>query len=262
MDTTLSARFFCQRCKRETHFLIPARSNASRARTSFRCGECVNNKGIVVVVIADDYGPSWQDIRAALLRAIDWGADGQVTGPKETVSQAGRSNVDIADSEATVTRADKSNTIQDVQRPLADGTSLVVVSQNTNDGVLQVLQLAPPEHLLDPERARRERARIESPKGHGSSSNGSHSPVPGLRDGRGASDPSDEILAEALGLTPRELEILQFVADARTIKETASALGITVRTVEAHRASIMRKLDLHSAASLIRYAIQHKLVNV
>lgn len=61
-------------------------------------------------------------------------------------------------------------------------------------------------------------------------------------------------------LTPREREILQLIAEGNTSKEVAARLGITVKTVEAHRANIMNKLDLHSASQLVRYAVRNNIV--
>jgi DNA-binding NarL/FixJ family response regulator len=60
--------------------------------------------------------------------------------------------------------------------------------------------------------------------------------------------------------TPREVEILRLLAEGHPNKKVADVLGITVRTVETHRARIMLKLGLHSLAELIRYAIRHNLV--
>jgi DNA-binding NarL/FixJ family response regulator len=62
--------------------------------------------------------------------------------------------------------------------------------------------------------------------------------------------------------TPRELEIIRLLAEGKTNKEIAAALGITVRTVETHRAKIMLKLGLHSLTELIHYAIRNKIVSV
>jgi DNA-binding NarL/FixJ family response regulator len=61
-------------------------------------------------------------------------------------------------------------------------------------------------------------------------------------------------------LTPREREILQLIAEGHTSKEAAARLGITVKTVEAHRANIMNKLDLHSASQLVLYAVRNNIV--
>lgn len=62
-------------------------------------------------------------------------------------------------------------------------------------------------------------------------------------------------------LTPREREIVQLLAEARSNKEIASILGISVKTVETHRASIMRKLGISSIVDLVHYAIRNNLVS-
>jgi two-component system response regulator NreC len=58
-------------------------------------------------------------------------------------------------------------------------------------------------------------------------------------------------------LTEREREILQLVAEGHTNAAIAQKLSISLRTVETHRANLMRKLDIHSPADLVRYAIRH-----
>jgi DNA-binding NarL/FixJ family response regulator len=61
-------------------------------------------------------------------------------------------------------------------------------------------------------------------------------------------------------LTPREAEVLRLVAEAMSTKEIASQLEISVKTVEAHRTNIMRKLRIKSMSELVRYAIRHGIV--
>jgi DNA-binding NarL/FixJ family response regulator len=61
-------------------------------------------------------------------------------------------------------------------------------------------------------------------------------------------------------LTPREREVLQLLAEGRSSKDVAGTLGISLKTVETHRANLMAKLDLHSLPDLVRYAIRNKLV--
>lgn len=60
--------------------------------------------------------------------------------------------------------------------------------------------------------------------------------------------------------TPREVEIIRLLAQGKANKEIAMALNIATRTVEARRAQIMLKLDLHSTAALVRYAIRTNIV--
>jgi DNA-binding NarL/FixJ family response regulator len=61
-------------------------------------------------------------------------------------------------------------------------------------------------------------------------------------------------------LTMREREILQLLAEGKTAKEVASMLGIATKTSDTHRTNIMRKLNVHSVAELVRYAIRNKIV--
>lgn len=60
--------------------------------------------------------------------------------------------------------------------------------------------------------------------------------------------------------TTREREVIQLLAEGHSNKEVASKLGISVKTVETHRAAIMRKLGLHSVGELVRYAIRNKFI--
>jgi DNA-binding NarL/FixJ family response regulator len=62
------------------------------------------------------------------------------------------------------------------------------------------------------------------------------------------------------GLTRRERQIVRLIAEGKASKEIAAKLEISVRTVEAHRANLMRRLDIHSVGGLVRYAIQHKII--
>ena len=63
-------------------------------------------------------------------------------------------------------------------------------------------------------------------------------------------------------LTPREQEVMGLLAEGFSTKQIAEKLFISHRTVENHRSSIMRKLDLHSNLELVRYAAKHDLIDV
>lgn len=61
-------------------------------------------------------------------------------------------------------------------------------------------------------------------------------------------------------LTPRQREVLQLLAEGRSAKEIATALSISVRTVEFHKYQLMETLDLHTNAELVRFAVRNGLV--
>ena len=64
----------------------------------------------------------------------------------------------------------------------------------------------------------------------------------------------------SVAVTTREREIIQLVAEGRSSKEAATTLGVRVKTIEAHRANIMRKLHLRTVSDLVRYAIRNNIV--
>jgi DNA-binding NarL/FixJ family response regulator len=61
--------------------------------------------------------------------------------------------------------------------------------------------------------------------------------------------------------TPRQIEVIRLLAEGKENKEIAATLGITVRTVESHRAQIMQRLGFHSLTELVHYAIREKIVS-
>ena len=63
-------------------------------------------------------------------------------------------------------------------------------------------------------------------------------------------------------LTLREREVMKLLAEGQTVREAASSLGVSVKTVEAHKFNLMRKLDIHNKAQLVTVAIQKKILPV
>jgi DNA-binding NarL/FixJ family response regulator len=77
----------------------------------------------------------------------------------------------------------------------------------------------------------------------------------------GKNDPAAEVESQpANRLTPREREILQLIAEGKTHQEAGNLLHISVRTVDTHCVNIMKKLDIHESAGLVRYAITNGIV--
>lgn len=74
-----------------------------------------------------------------------------------------------------------------------------------------------------------------------------------LRNGEPATGPLDAI-------TPRQREILQLIAEGRSTKEMAARLGVSIKTVETHRALLMERLGIHDIAGLARFAVRTGLV--
>jgi two-component system, NarL family, response regulator NreC len=63
-------------------------------------------------------------------------------------------------------------------------------------------------------------------------------------------------------LTPRETEIMKLLAEGNTVRKIAGMLGLSLKTVEAHKFNLMRKLDIHNKAELVHCAIRKKIVKM
>ncbi len=63
-------------------------------------------------------------------------------------------------------------------------------------------------------------------------------------------------------LTIREREVMKLLAEGNTVKQAAAVLGVSLKTVEAHKFNLMRKLDIHNKAQLVQYAIQKKIIKI
>jgi len=69
-------------------------------------------------------------------------------------------------------------------------------------------------------------------------------------------------MARGSTLTPREREVIKMLAEGNSVRQIASILGLSIKTVEAHKFNLMRKLNIHNKAQLVTYAIQKKIVKM
>jgi DNA-binding NarL/FixJ family response regulator len=76
-----------------------------------------------------------------------------------------------------------------------------------------------------------------------------------------AADPRGAPADELGRLTPREREVLQLIAEGRSSRRIALRLGLSPKTVDAHRANLMKKLGLHNAQAVTRFALRHGLIS-
>jgi two-component system response regulator NreC len=73
---------------------------------------------------------------------------------------------------------------------------------------------------------------------------------------------SSQRLPRFATLTQREREVLKLLAEGNSVKEIACTFNLSVKTVEAHKFNLMRKLDIHNKAQLVQYAVQKKVIKI
>jgi DNA-binding NarL/FixJ family response regulator len=209
------------------------------------------------ILIADDHEVVRRGIRALLEARPEWKICGEAATGREAAEKARKFRPDLVLLDLAMPDIDGLEAIQEIlqvrpspkilvltmndcgemaSRALAAGArGLVLKSDAARDLVRAVQSVERDQHFLSP-------AVTSLIVGHLAKTSAAR-PSPG-------------------NVTARELEVLKLLALGRSSKEVATELGISVKTVDAHRANIMRKLELRTYSDLIQFAIRHKLIEI
>lgn len=214
------------------------------------------------VVLADDHNLVRAGIRALLERMPDVQVVGEASDGRQALALIVRERPDLALLDIGMPELNGLEAAERIARE-APRTRLVVLSMHANEGyVAQALRLGVVGYLLKDSCVDelpvllRAVARGETYLSPGISKQVVEALKARLTAGEGAEKGSPIDL-----LTPRQREILQLVAEGKSTKEIASALDVSVKTVESHRAQIMDRLGIHDVPGLVRYAIRFGLVS-
>ncbi len=207
------------------------------------------------ILIADDHELVRRGARGALNSPRGWSVVGEAVNGREAVEKAKELKPDVAIIDISMPELDGVEVVRQVREAVPD-TKVLVLTMHESDQMVQraldagaqgyVLKSDLTDYLLKAVRAVIEGNRFLTPKI-------SEIVLNGFLKARGR---HQQVNPAGAQLTPRELEIVRLLAEGKANKEVATLLGIAVRTVETHRAKIMLKLDLHSLAGLIHYAIR------
>ena len=214
--------------------------------------------GRVRILLADDHTVVRQGLRKLLEERPDWEVIAEAGDGREAVRLAEQQKPDVA--------------ILDVAMPLLNGieatrqiskrvpsTRVLVLSMHADEAyVTQILQAGATGYLL------KDSADVDLLKAVGEAAQGRSFFSPAIA--RVMLDDYVRQLADKgvtdryESLSEREREIFQLIAEAKTNKEIAALLNVSPSTVETHRAHIMEKLDLHSAAEIVLYAVRRGVI--
>jgi len=203
------------------------------------------------VLLADDHLIVCQSLKAVLereeLQVVGEAADG-----REAVRLARALRPDVAVLDVSMPLLNGLDAAREIQKACPRTRTILLTMHGEDTYVLQALQMGIRGYVLKSQAAMDlVRALQEVSRGAVYLSPGvSGAVVEAYRTKKDLRDP----------LTPREREVLQLVAEGKTTKEVASLLGVSVKTAEYHRNSVMQKLGIHETASLVRYAIRRGLI--
>lgn len=210
------------------------------------------------ILIADDHEVVRRGVAAMLSAHPDLEVCSEAPNGREAVESAVQLQPDIVVMDLSMPEMNGLEATRQILRDNPKAQVLILTLHESEELIRQVLTAGARGYVLKSDvagnlvaavRALQQRqlfftSKIADVVMRGYLNNATVAPVPA------ASDP----------LTTREREVVQLIAEGKSNKEVASILELSIKTVETHRANIMDKLNLHSVADLVRYAVRNHII--
>lgn len=212
--------------------------------------------GKVRILIADDHEIVRQGLRS-LLEKENWEVCGEYGSGREAVEGVKQLGPEIAILDISMPDLNGVEATQQIAKQFPDTRVIVMTMHDSEELARRVLEAGARGYVLKSDAARDLANAVKSVMKGEPFFSGKISEM--LL--RGYLTKPTQTQAEAIpGLTPREREVVQLLAEGKSSKEVAAVLGTSPATVETQRAKIMQKLDLHSVTDLVRYAIRNHII--
>jgi DNA-binding NarL/FixJ family response regulator len=208
------------------------------------------------ILIADDHEVVRRGIRTLLETHSEWEICGEASTGKEAIAKATRLKPDVVLLDITMPEASGLEAIPEILKVQPHAKILVLTMHDSGQMASRVLAAGASGLVLKSDAARDLILALEAIGKNKPflSANVTKILVNEIRHAQAGVSPDV--------LTPRETEVLKLLAEGKSNKEVAAQLGISPRTIDAHRARIMDKLHVRSLSDLVHFAIRHKIVDV
>ena len=209
------------------------------------------------ILVVDDHAIVRRGIRSLLESHEGWEVCGEATTGRDAVEQSRRLRPDVVVMDLSLPELNGLDATRQILKDAPDTEVLVLTMHHSEELARDVLKAGARGYVLKADADENLITAVDNLRRHKPYLTGTVTEF--MLDDfvrRGDAALEDSVVV----VTAREREVIQLVAEGRSSKEVASTLGIRVKTVEAHRASIMRKLRLHAVSDLVRYAIRNKIV--
>jgi DNA-binding NarL/FixJ family response regulator len=213
---------------------------------------------MVRVLLADDHDIVRRGLRDMIEERHGWQICAEATNGREAVELALQERPDIALLDLSMPELNGLEATRQIRRESPQTEILIFTMHETEQLVREVIFAGARGYVLKSDGAQHLVAAMEALAHHRPffTSSVSETILAGfLESGRQTDEP-----AAGGVLTSREREIVQLLAEGRSNRDVATMLVISVKTVETHRAAIMRKLGINSIVELVHYAVRNKLI--
>jgi len=216
--------------------------------------------GAVRLLVADDHEIVRKGLRALLEAQPGWEVAAEAADGRDAVEKAKLIKPDITILDISMPSLNGLEAARQIVKSVSQTKVLVLTVHDSDPLIQQVLEAGARGYLLKSDAGRdlvtavdalRRNKTFFTPKV-------AQMVLEGYLDNNPRETTTEE--GSSFRLTHRQKEIVQLLAEGKSSKEVASALGVTVKTAETHRANIMRRLDCHSVTALVRYAIRNHII--
>lgn len=205
------------------------------------------------ILIADDHDVVRSGLRAILEAQLGWEVVGEAATGREAIDLALSLKPDVVVMDYGLPLMNGIEVTRNIKTRVPGAEILIFTMHDTDELIRDALEAGARGFLLKSDARRFLIAAVECLAAHKPFFTGKVSDTllkSFLSSGR----------ASCSVLTDREKSVVQLIAEGLTNKKIADVLSISIKTVETHRASAMRKLQIDTTATLIRYAIKNKMV--
>lgn len=211
------------------------------------------------ILIADDHDVMREGTRAVIERQPGWEVCGIATTGREAVAQAIRLQPNVVIMDMSMPDLNGLDASVQIKRRLPGTEILIFTAHETEDLIREVFEIGVKSFICKSEAHTYLIDAIQSLSQHKPFFTNKVSEIL-FADILNRATKNSNGAQAGQRLSAREREIVQLLSEGGSNKEVAETLGISVRTAETHRASVLRKLGLDSIASLVRYAIRNKII--
>src|SRR5258705_577755 len=209
---------------------------------------------MVQILIADDHDVVRKGIRSLLEDHVGWSICGEAATGREAVEKATSLQPDVVILDVAMPEMNGLEAARKIRRAVPTAKVLVLTVHEIDRLAEEFVDAGARGYLLKTDTGRMLVDAVTTLLQGGTFF------TPGVQARSDDLDRPNVPSAAIKQLTPREREVLQLLAEGKSNKEIGTALKITTKTAETHRARLMAKLGVHSIAELVRYAIRNQIV--
>jgi len=210
------------------------------------------------ILLADDHDVVRRGLRDQLSQHEGWVICGEASNGREAVKMALELTPDVVVLDLSMPELNGLEATRQIRRELPQTEVLIFTMHDTEHLIREVLAAGARGYVLKSDAGRHLTSAVEALSLHKPffTAKVSQSLLDAFLQGNAGSDEKSVFRT----LTDREREIVQMLAEGKSNKQIGVSLGISVKTVETHRATVMRKLEINSIVELVHYAIRNQLV--